>query len=180
MDKKLAVHVAAETVVLGSLTVYLINRIATLEARVSELEKDGQAIARHTVVTERKQAEILNAMSQVLKNGNRQPFRPGPVENPQPKPILKSKVQPSPSTGKKKAHFSDVSESSSESESEEEEEAPVVVAPKLKSKTTKTSKGVKVKTARAPNETSATRKSRDMDDVKNQAAMLARAAESDD
>ena len=68
LDKKTLVHVAGEVVVVGGLTAYLINRIGALEARVAELEKDLQAIAKHSVSNERKQNEVLNAMGHLIKS----------------------------------------------------------------------------------------------------------------
>lgn len=151
-DRKTAIHVAAETAILGGLTVYLLNRISALEQKVAELEKDTQAVARHGVVVERKQAEAINAVSSILKT------------NQNPKPILKKPQE------KKVLEFSD--EPDEETSDEDVEETPPIkrkprVAPK---------KGIKV--AQVQHEGGDVRSSKKgMDGTKRQAEMLAKAAE---
>lgn len=172
MDKKTAIHIAAETIVLGSLTTYLINRIGALENRILELEKDLQATARHTVSTEKKQTEVLNAMGQLLKSG----ARPGSIPTShQPSSHnhnhgVKHTVQPISSSVKKKVSFSDADdEDEDEDSSSEEEVAPIVRAKISKTKTAARSKGVKVSTTNAPNPNSR----KDMASVREEAAKLA-------
>lgn len=62
MDKKTAVHVGAEVLVGGAAFTYLLNRIATLENRVAELEKDTQAVAKHQLKTEKNHAAHINKL----------------------------------------------------------------------------------------------------------------------
>jgi hypothetical protein len=174
MDKKLAVHVAAETVVLGSLTVYLINRIGALESRISELEKDLQVTAKHTVLAERKQVEVLNAMSHLIKGNQKSEVRH--FESPHDKRthIVHSAKKPAPTqptVDKKKVSFSDISSSEEEEISSEEEEIKeVTIAPKPKTRHSAKGKNIKVTGPTTP----ATKPSKKgMDDVRAAAAALA-------
>lgn len=161
MDKKLIVHVAAETIVLGSLTVYLINRIGALESRVSELEKDIQAIAKHSVTAEKKQVEILNAMSYLIKgdaknNHNSHSGHNHVVHN------MHKKVATPPQSDKKKVSFSDADDV------EDDESEEPLPQPKVKPK--KNTKSNPIKVASSDN----VRLSRKgMDDVRAAAAALA-------
>ena len=167
MDKKLAVHVAAETIVLGSLTVYLINRISALEVRISELEKDLQATAKHAVLTEKKQVEVLNAMSHIIKN-TPQVKHHHPEDRNTPKHVVHTihrKPEPAPVSNKKKMYFSDGNDEDQESSYEEEEPTP---PPKMKAKGGK-KKGIVV----PPSEVSARRGGKNMDDTRKAAAALA-------
>jgi hypothetical protein len=170
MDKKLAVHVAAETVVLGSLTVYLINRIGALETRVAELEKDLQATAKHTVLAEKKQVEVLNAMSHLIKSnaksGNHHTVAHQSPHDGRSHVVhsIQKKSPTPPTSDKKKVSFSDADDVEDEDSSEE-----LVPPPKVKAKPMTRTKGIKV----SPAESGSRRTSNKMDDTRAAAAALA-------
>lgn len=68
MDKKTATHVATEVVVIGSLTVYLLNRIASLEQKISQLELDLQIVAKKEAKVEQVHTAAIRELSvKVLK-----------------------------------------------------------------------------------------------------------------
>lgn len=170
MDKKTAVHIAAETVVLGTLTAYLINRIGSLEARVSELEKDLQATALHTVSTEKKQTEVLNAMGQLIKSGVRPSNAPQPhhSQHNHGNHTVKHTTHPIVSSAKKKVSFSDADDELEDEEDESSEEPVPVVKPKSsKTKPAPRGKGVKVSVS------DAAKARKDMSSVRDEAARLA-------
>lgn len=173
LDKKTLVHIAGEVVVVGGITAYLINRIGALEARVAELEKDLQAAARHAVATERKQNEVLGAMSHLIKTSAK-PHEPHhghshhtPVVRPPAQASARPAAKPPVSSHKKTISFSDdLDDDVDEGDSGEVE---VVTPVKTKTKPAGKSKGIKV--AAPPPENGRARK--DMSDVKAAAAKLA-------
>ena len=168
MDKKTAVHIAAETIVVGSLTAYLINRIGALENRVIELERNLQATAKHAVSTEKKQTEVLNAMGHLIKSN----VRPGslstsahtdPDHRFRGNHTVKHTVHPVVSSSKKKVSFSDADDEDRDDETSDNEEPAPVVKPKAKKK------GIKVS---APIQNN-TNSRKDMSAVRDEAAKLA-------
>lgn len=152
-------HIVAETAVLGALCAYLLNRIGSLESRVEELEKNNQAVARHTAASEKKHAEVLNAMSNLIQSTHQQ------TPN-QHKPILK-KETPQPvhvKSQKKIVEFTDEDDSLSDQDDEDDE--PVVSKPKARSAKPR---GMKIGVPVNPSPTS----KRDMTSTKKAAELLA-------
>ena len=64
LDKKTLVHIGGEVVAVTGITLYLVNRIAVLENRVAELEKDAQAAAKHQLHTEKVHNVALNKLNE--------------------------------------------------------------------------------------------------------------------
>lgn len=178
LDKKTLIHIAGEVVVVGGLTAYLVNRIAALEAKVAELEKDLQATARHTVSTEKKQNEVLNAMGHLIKTSGKtqQPQQvhqmhshaSHPTTKPHHTPHAKPAATQPVHSQKKTISFSDEPDMDDEDEDDEE---PVVVAP-VKTKTKPATRSKTVKVAAKPVE-SGGRKRNDMSTTKAEAMKLA-------
>lgn len=181
LDKKTLIHIAGEVVVVGGLAAYLVNRIAALEAKVAELEKDLQATARHTVSTEKKQNEVLNAMGHLIKTtGKPQQAQQGhsmhshqshtshPITKPPTTTHARPAAKPAVHSQKKTISFSD--EPDLDDEDEESDELAVQAPVKTKTKPAARSKGIKV--SAKPAETGG-RKRNDMSTTKAEAMKLA-------
>lgn len=165
MENKALLLSAADAAALVGVTLYLVNRISALEARVVELEKNDQAIAKHSVTVEKAHADAINKLVGLISNGSAPrpagPPPPGPAKNPPPQ------MKPPPQVAKNHIVFSD-EPSDHEEDEEEEEEAPPTPPPVKKKQPRKIGKnGIKM-----PAATQAPRARSGMDDVRQRAALL--------
>lgn len=195
MDKKTTVHVAAEAAVFGALTLYLVNRIASLEQRVSDLEREVIIVAKKEAKVE---ASHSNALRSLLENGvkhNGATDTPSHVHNHPPH--VHNHAPPSapphvhnhaPPTAARKVTFSDDQNDDDEEALLEREfggddateSESVESPPQARKKPSGKAKGrsrIKVVSAPPPRKG---QKGKDMDDVKAQAEAMRRAAEGDD
>ena len=204
MDKKTIVHVVAEAVILGGVTVYMVNRMSAMEHELKELRVDLQVVAKRQLKIEQNHS---HAIRQIGQASQAQPARsmvhhaPPPVAQPVHRPMPAAqrppmrqappvqRVQPPPPVAApKRVQFTDDEDEPQdpdeelmarefgeepepeEEQDEESEEAPPVVATRARGRKPVRA-GVKIPTGpgKKPG-------ARDMDDVKNRAAEMARRA----
>ena len=195
MDKKTITHVAAEAAVLGALTMYLLGRISHLENEIKELRVDLQIVAKRELQTEQNHAQAIRQIgtqnasvqhpvaSHVVPPPKVQPVRPAaraqPVQvaRPQPAPVRVTAPK------QKKVQFSDEAEPDSDEELLEQEFGQAAVEV-VESETEESSEEVRVKSKarkhgkaiKIPAAVKKTGGARDMDDIKQKAAEMARRA----
>uniref|UniRef100_A0A6C0CIG5 Uncharacterized protein n=1 Tax=viral metagenome TaxID=1070528 RepID=A0A6C0CIG5_9ZZZZ len=181
MDKKTTVHVAAEAAVLTALTLYLVNRVAALEQRVTTLEKEIIVVAKKEAKVEQTHGTALRSL---LEGGIR---RAATTEVPPPHVHSHPHVhnhppQVSHSHVQKKVTFGDdpeeVDEELMEQEFGDSEQEESSESPPTRKKSSSKSKGrTRIKVTSAPPRRG--QKGKDMDDVKAKAAAMQKAAEGD-
>lgn len=194
MDKKTTVHVAAEAAVFGALMLYFVNRVAALEHRVTNLERDIVAVAKKEAHVEKSHSVALRTL---LEGGVRHTEVGQAVHPPHPPhahnhgehthhhhaPPTANNRQPPPQ--QRKVTFNDDPEEVDEDlmekefgEDEEQEQEESSESPPVRRKPAGKTKGrSKIKVATMP--TSKGRKGKDMDDVRAKAAAMQREAEAD-
>lgn len=196
MDKKTTVHVAAEAVILGALTLYLVNRVAALEQRVANLEREIVVVAKKEAHVAQSHATALRTL---LEGGVKQPVAVSSgapqVHNHAPHHTAQE-VGHAHSHGEhthhhhappvqRKVTFNDdpeeVDEELMEQEfgaDEEPEPEESSESPPARRKPAGKAKGrSKIKVATTPSRK--TQKGKDMDDVRAKAAMMQREAEAE-
>ena len=187
-ENKTVLHIAAETVVFGGLTLYLLNRISSLEQEVAKLRADVQIVAKHgSNVT-----EAVNEVGRRVLAMNTQPAIKSAIETTPP--VVSALVTPVVQQEKKAAkklqftddesedeafqapqaeqHVAERMEEVEESDEEDEPPARPVIKPRSKSK--RSQSGVKVVSSPAP--PVAKKGGKDMDELKRKAAAAYAAA----
>jgi hypothetical protein len=181
--------VAAEVAVFGALTLYLVNRVAALEQRVANLEREIVVVAKKEARVEQSHATALRSL---LEGGVRQPSHQ-PVDSsiashvhnrPTPAAHVHSHAEhthhhPPP---QRKVTFNDdpeeVDEELMEQEFGDDDPEESSESPPARRKPSGKSKGrSKIKVVTMPS--SKGRKGKDMDDVRAKAAAMQREAEAD-
>lgn len=71
MDKKTGLHIAGEVVIGGAAFLYLMNRISTLENRVTELEKDCQCVAKRQAKLEKAHNHNISKIQDKVEKAER-------------------------------------------------------------------------------------------------------------
>jgi hypothetical protein len=86
MNKTTAIHVASEIAVVGSLFVYLMNKISALEMEVAELKKDTQAVGAHQLRSEKSHTEAITELNNRMSGHNNIRSQPNAYVHSQPQP----------------------------------------------------------------------------------------------
>jgi hypothetical protein len=119
MNKTVITHVAAEAIVLGSLTVYLLNRIASLEQRLAQVELDVQIVARKEARVEEVHTTAIKNLASMSRNTDTERrIEPNPV----PMSSIRAPLQPSSGSGVKYSQQGQKKVTFSTHEEEEDDE----------------------------------------------------------